>query len=305
MPGTVYAGIVAYNSMDDLPACLSALEQQTHPHLHITILDNASADGAVDWLATNAPQVRCIASEENVGFGRGHNTIIKACNLQPDDYYMALNPDALLEPAYIAALVAALDEHGAGWGTGHLCLSADDGTRTDLTYSIGHGMLHNGNAFNIGSGLHYAHMPDEPYEVFGAPGAAAIYCGKMIRDILVDGDLFDPTLFLYYEDIDVDWRAQANGWRCISVPGAVAWHRGSSPHGELLMHAVANRYAVAVKNMPLPGLLCFIFPRMALNVLARTVIQGQQGRWLFKQLRRVVPGMWARRRLTRQMPLRH
>ncbi|MEL6148844.1 MAG: glycosyltransferase family 2 protein [Chloroflexota bacterium] len=304
MPGTVYVGIVTYNSLHDLPLCLNALDRQTYPHIHITVLDNASSDGVMDWLATHAPEIHRIASDENMGYGRGHNAMITECNPQSNDYYLALNPDAQLEPDYIAALVKALDEHAAGWATGCLYLSADDGTATDLIYSVGHGILGDGYAFNIGYRLPQADMPAEPFEVFGAPGAAALYRATLIERIKIDDALFDPALFLYYEDVDVDWRAQAAMFRCMSVPQAVAWHRGSTPSGELKMQSLANRYAVAIKNMPLPGLVFAILPRLLLHVIARMLLTPAQGRQFAGYLRRVLPVMWQRRSHTMQMPIR-
>lgn len=106
--GRVYVGIVSYNSRADLPNCLAGLAAQTYPDVSIWVLDNASEDGSADWLGEHAPHVKLIRSPQNLGFGRGHNQILAACRLQPDDFYLALNPDVSLEPNYIAALVAGL-----------------------------------------------------------------------------------------------------------------------------------------------------------------------------------------------------
>lgn len=304
MTAPVYVGIVTYNSVNDMPACIDCLRAQTYPNIHITVLDNASADGSAVWVRKHAPELTLIESAENLGYGRGHNAIIEACALPNDGYYMALNPDALLEPDYVAALLGALQSHDAGWGIGQLRLSADDGTHTDLLYSTGHGILGDGYAFNIGYRLPQATAAPTPHEVFGAPGAAVLYSAALINDISVDGAFFDPDLFLYYEDVDVDWRAQARGWGCLSVPDAVAWHRGSQPGGALKMQSLANRYGVAIKNATVPALCMNHLPRLGMHLVARLMLTPAQGQQFGRHLRRVLPRMWRKRSTTPRAPIR-
>src|SRR6266850_1481333 len=54
--------------------------------------------------------------------------------------------------------------------------------------------------------------------VFGATAAAALYRRKMIDDVSIQGEFFDPDFFVYREDADVAWRAQLMGWRCLYTP---------------------------------------------------------------------------------------
>jgi GT2 family glycosyltransferase len=44
--------------------------------------------------------------------------------------------------------------------------------------------------------------------------------------------LFDERFFAYLEDVDLAWRAQRAGWRCLYVPAARALHRTSATSGE-------------------------------------------------------------------------
>lgn len=317
----VCVGIVTYNSADDLPACIHALRAQTLAPLAIVALDNASSDDTVAWLHTHAPEVIVTRSRVNLGYGRGHNRLIDLCDdMHTYDYYLTLNPDVRLEPDYIAQLVAGMSAHDAGWGTGALRLTDAD-SDTDMLYSVGHGILRDGYAFNIGYGLPYRPHPlsssgrglplaspgqgaalplpggasEGITAVFGAPGAAALYSRALIDDLRTDGAFFDPDLFLYYEDVDVDWRAQARGWRCVSVPGAVAWHRGSKPGGALRMQALANRYSVAVKNATRRELWLNHMPRLALHVVARLLLTPRQGITFVRHLRRTLPRLWTKR----------
>lgn len=282
---------------------MAGIQAQTYPHIQVTALDNASSDDVVGWLRESTPDVTVIESTENLGYGRGHNAIIAACNLQDGDYYMALNPDAQLEPTYIEELVREIEARGAGWGIGQLRLMADDGTPTDLLYSMGHGILSDGYAFNIGYQLPQHVSPKVPQEVFGAPGAAVIYTADLIADLSRDGAFFDSDLFLYYEDVDVDWRAQARGWRCLYVPTAVAWHRGSQPSGNLRMQSLANRYGVAIKNATTAALWFGHLPRMIFHVGVRLMVTPSNGKAFLSHLSRVIPQMWRKRKLISRRPI--
>ncbi|MBE0688523.1 MAG: glycosyltransferase family 2 protein, partial [Anaerolineae bacterium] len=261
---TVFVGIVIYDSRDDLEHCLSGLRAQTYADIHCVAIDNASSDDSVPWIRQYASDVELIENGENIGYGRAHNQIIAHCQLGADDYYLALNPDAELEPNYIEALVNTLKQTpDTGWASGKLLMKDDAGTPTGKIYSTGHGLLRSGFAFNIGYGL-----PDDvaflqSREVFGAPGAAVMYKQALIEDIAQDGQLFDPMMFMYGEDVDVDWRARRAGWRCWYVANAVAYHRGSWPRARLQIMGIGNRYLSVIKNADLVDLLFCSLPYMA------------------------------------------
>ena len=94
-----------------------------------------------------------------------------------------------------------------------------------------------------------------PYEVFGPCAGAALYRRSMLDQI----GLFDAEYFIYYEDIDLAWRAQRAGWRCSYVPSARVVHRhsstvkeGSSLKGYLLGR---NKVWTLIKNYPWPDWL--------------------------------------------------
>ncbi|MFN8450428.1 MAG: glycosyltransferase family 2 protein [Anaerolineae bacterium] len=291
---TIYAGLVTYNSRDDLPGCLAGLRAQTMP-VTIIALDNASSDGSADWLRANAPEVRLIVSGENLGYGRGHNAIIRSAALQAGDYYLALNPDAALAPDYVARLVETLAARlDAGWATGKLLM--DDPPRI---YSAGHGLLRSGFAFNIGYGLPDDARFAESREVFGAPGAAVVYKAELIRDLSADGDFFDPAMFLYAEDSDVDWRARRQGWRCWYVAEAVAHHRGGVANSEMRIMAVSNRYLSVLKNATTYDLIAYNVPYMIAHCAVRLLITPRLGVHLAAHILRGAPAALRRRRPAR------
>ncbi len=95
----------------------------------------------------------------------------------------------------------------------------------------------------------------EPTEVFGASAGAALMRRRMLEE--VGG--FDPSFFMYLEDLDVAWRARARGWRSLYVPAAIAHHHHSLSAGHAsdfkYFHVGCNRVRTLAKNATTAQLL--------------------------------------------------
>jgi GT2 family glycosyltransferase len=291
----VYVGTVTYNSQPELEGCFAALRQQTYPNLQLVVLDNASQDESVKWLQAFAPDIELIQNPVNIGFARAHNQIIRRCKLQLGEFYLALNPDVRLQPQYIEAIIDTLQSNaGIGWATGKL-MQLDDDETTGVLYSTGHALRRDGYAINIG--YHLQDNDEFAFDraVFGAPGAAAIYRQELIQAISFEGAFFDEDMFMYGEDVDIDWRAQRQGWQCWYVAQAVAFHRGSQPDEHLRAHALANRYLSVIKNATIIDLICYNLPLMVIHVMVRMTLTPRQGAWIIRQLLMHAPTMWHKR----------
>ena len=54
---------------------------------------------------------------------------------------------------------------------------------------------------------------------------AALFRRAMLEAVAVEGRAFDPSFFMYFEDVDLAWRARLAGWKSWFVPQAVVHHR--------------------------------------------------------------------------------
>jgi GT2 family glycosyltransferase len=92
------------------------------------------------------------------------------------------------------------------------------------------------------------HQEEDPYEVFGATGGAALFRKDMLEQ--VGG--FDQSFFAFFEDADLAWRAHAHGWRALYAPRAVVYHHHSATahHGSptKLYLVGRNRVRTLAKN---------------------------------------------------------
>ena len=78
--------IVNWNVRDLLADCLRSVEADVARSglaAEIWVVDNASHDGSVEMLRRDFPQVRLIASEQNLGFAGGNNAALRALGFTP------------------------------------------------------------------------------------------------------------------------------------------------------------------------------------------------------------------------------
>ena len=96
--------LVTYNSGRFIKRCLESVLEQKYPNLEVIIVDNASTDGTVDLLEPFADRCRIYYNDKNIGFAAAQNQAIR---MSSGEWVLTLNPDVLLLPNFIQALVDA------------------------------------------------------------------------------------------------------------------------------------------------------------------------------------------------------
>jgi len=248
--------IVTYNSGRYIKRCLESVLAQKGPQFEVIVVDNNSTDGTRDILEQYEDRCTIIYNDRNAGFAAAQNQAIR---LARGNWVLTLNPDVLLMPYFIQALLEAgrLDNR-IGTVCGKLLVMSPDFNidakpRVDST-----GIYFTPYLRHLDRGsrqIDNGHYLKREY-VFGATAAAALYRREMIDDISIDGEFFDSDFFVYREDADVAWRAQLMGWRCLYTPYARGYHvravlpgnRRALPK-EINMHSVKNRFLMRIKNI--------------------------------------------------------
>src|ERR1039458_2356596 len=248
--------IVTFNSGRFIKRCLESVLGQKGPDIEVIAVDNNSTDGTRDILEQYEERCILVHNQRNMGFSAAQN---QAILLARGNWILTLNPDVLLMPSFIQALIdAGKNDPGVGSVCGKLLAMSPDfhidaRPRVDST-----GIYFTPNLRHLDRGsreIDNGHYLKREY-VFGATAAAALYRRDMIDDLSINGEFFDPDFFVYREDADVAWRAQLLGWRCLYTPYARGYHvRAVLPGNRralprvINMHSVKNRFLMRIKNM--------------------------------------------------------
>lgn len=243
-PPLVSVVIPNWNGITFLSGCLEALCGQTYPSIEILVADNASTDGSQALLGERFPSVRLVQLEANRGFTGACNAGIRAAT---GDIIILLNNDTEVAPDWVSEVVAAFERHPEAGLVASKMLLFD---RRDTLHTAGDVVYVHGLPGNRGvwqpDGEQYNH---EEY-VFSACGGSAAYRKSMLDQV----GLLDDDFFFSCEDVDLAWRAQLAGWKCIYAPRAVVYHRLAATGGGVTasFHDGRNFLWVIAKNYPGP-----------------------------------------------------
>jgi GT2 family glycosyltransferase/glycosyltransferase involved in cell wall biosynthesis len=270
---TVSAVFVNCNGSKFLEPLFASLRSQTYPLLEVFFFDNASTDHSIEMARSLYQDLKVIQFDHNTGYSHPVNQGIRQ---SAGDHVLILNVDLVLEDDFVEQLMRALERNPtAGWASGKLLKLTASG-KSDQIDCLGHHMSRGRYATerDYSRPFDWNEYKQERF-VFGASACAAIYRRSMLHDIQLAGEYFDEDFFAYFEDVDVDWRAQLRGWKCLYVPAAVGYHmRGGTgliKRPEIAACYLANRWLMLVKNDVLAHFLPDLLPfasRVARDVYA-------------------------------------
>lgn len=238
--------IVCWNSGKHIPRCLESVSRQTLQNFEIILVDNGSTDNSTAGLEERFPSIR-IRTERlahNLGFAGGNNV---GASLARGKWLVLLNADAFPEPNWLSELVAASERNPQFSAFSSRQLQAENPMILD---GAGDAYHVSGMAWRIGLGYPADNCGLTPRNIFSSCAAAAMY----LKNAFLEVGGFDEDFFSYYEDVDLGFRLQLSGYRCLYVPQAIVHHVGSSTFGVksdfAFYYSHRNMVWTYFKNMP-------------------------------------------------------
>lgn len=273
----VSAIIVTLGVKDYLKACVSSLLKQTQVPYEIIVIDNSQKSKVAKEIGKLYPGVKIFSSSENLFYARALN---KGIEISKGEFVLCLNDDLILDKEFIQqALIGFSVNKKVGAVSGKILRF--DGKildSTGLTLSI----------FRTAKERGYGQSDLKQFEkngyIFGVNGAAAFFRKKMLEEIKDKYSYFDSRFNMFYEDLDVAWRANKSGWQAYYVAKAITFHlRGGSfrpdsglgqamarryLNNELHYELIKNRYLTVLKNEDLFDFLLHLIPMLIYDVFA-------------------------------------
>ena len=289
--------IVSYNVRELLATCLqsvfASLDRSPEVQAEVWVVDNASGDGSAAMVGEHFPQVKLLASDDNLGFARGNNAAVRACGFSTQDaprithhvspdLVLLLNPDTEVLGDAIGHMAGFLAEHPRVGGVG-----------AQLQYPDGR-FQHGAFGFPGLLQLWFDFFPPRPRRLLDSrlngryprrcyeqgepfPIGFGLGAALMIRREAIEAvGLLDEGYFMYAEEIDWCWRMQRAGWPFYCVPAARVVHHGGASARQFGEQSYLNLWRSRQRlygkfYSPLKRRLAFRFVRLGMSAESRRV----------------------------------
>lgn len=254
----VGVGFILYNSMKYLPHFLPTLMRQDYKNIEFYVVNangNENSDD-VQFIKENYPQITILEPGFNTGFAKGHNMMMNHAIENRVDFYTAINFDMILEEDFISELLNSIIRHPRNgsatgkirrWDYSRRDVEGDFG-KTNFIDTAGLKVTREHRFMDRGQGEIDHGQYDSQEEIFGSSGAAVMYRLSALKDTAFlneDGksEFFDELMFMYKEDVDLAYRLQWGGYRCVYNPNAVCYHdRTIKSKGHGVFAIISNRW---------------------------------------------------------------
>ena len=223
----VKVAIVSHRHARFLEPCLEALFARTRAvQLDVVLVDNVGEPEIATLLRTRFPQVQLVVNARIQGFAENNNQVILPPRAR---YALLLNPDTVVRPGALDALVEFMDDHPDVGACGPQLVYPDGRLQYSCRRfpSLGAVLLRRTPLRALFRNSRIARdyvMADEDHgqrrPVDWLFGAAILIRGECLREV---GGL-DTKMFLYSEDVDWCLRCRQAGWDIYYVPEAVIEH---------------------------------------------------------------------------------
>jgi len=270
---TTLVVVLNFNGWKETIACIESVLEQNDKKFHILLIDNGSKDQSLAKLKRfdNHKNVTFQKEPINLGFAGGVNIGIRKAIEEGYKYTALLNNDATVTRDWLKILITTLEKTGASIATGLLLDSS--GKKIEST----------GDSYSK-FGLPFPRQRDEGVEdaknsgfVFGGTAGASVYKTSLFKDI----GLFDETFFAYYEDTDINYRAQLAGHTAYYEKSAIAYHdhgtTSSKIPGFTVFQTFKNLPIFLWKDVPIQLFLgtALRFYAYLLIIYIRAILRGQ------------------------------
>lgn len=235
---------VNYGTAELALAAVGSVLERAHPghEVEVHLVDNASPGGDAARIAAEIAargwenRVTFHPEAENHGFGRGNNVVLRqlAARETPPDYVFLLNPDAALENEAVAILADFMDAHPEA------ACAGSGSRRPDQTEPARAAFRFPGMASTFADAVNFGPVAwlFDRYMVPLPPSPVAMRVdwveGSGLMGRLAawqEVGFFDPTYFLYYEEVDMMLQLARAGWACWYVPEAKVIHMAGAATG--------------------------------------------------------------------------
>ncbi len=263
---TVPIIILNWNGLEDTIECMTSVLRLKKINYEVYLVDNNSDHSEGEILKKtygHEKNVRIILNNENLGFTRGNNTIMKQLVAEEKYEYIALlNNDTVVTPDWLFNLIDSAQKNRADM----IASKMIDYYDRSIMDNAGHFMLNTAEILPVGHGQPINQF-NKMQQNIGACGGGALYSTKLLKSIGFFDEFFDTG----YEDAEFGLRANKSGFFTIFEPSAILYHKVSRSIKKIkndayFMKIQRNIFYTYAKLMPIKY-VCFNLPFIILKYL--------------------------------------
>lgn len=234
----------------------------------IYLADNASNDDSVEFVQKNYPEVKIIQNNENCGYAKGYNEVLKQIDA---DVYCLLNSDVEVTANWLQPIIEAFNKHK---NTAIIQPKILDYNKRDyFEYAGAAGGFIDKYGYPYCRGRIFntiekdAGQYDDVQDIFWASGACLFIRSHIYKEL----NGLDELYFAHMEEIDLCWRAKNIGYNVKYIGDSLVYHVG----GATLNAANANKTYLNFRNSLFTltknskgNLMILLFVRLLLDGIA-------------------------------------
>ncbi|MFL9814782.1 glycosyltransferase family 2 protein [Stutzerimonas sp. VN223-3] len=238
--------ILNYKAATETISCAESLLAHCSTVDHIVIVDNDSQDGSAlafqQWLDEKKyRKVTLLSNPENSGYAGGNNYGLRWAmeNLQPT-YFWVVNNDTYVDSDAFSPLLEALQRDDRQF-VGSVVLSADTGRLECYGGGKLYPILGKARLLGKDKSIEAVQLQDTKHNPDYLMGCSLAFSAALTEEI----GLMDETYFMYFEEVDWQYRARRFGVSIKVIPESRLFHYGSLSLGSrsAFYHYYRNRAA--------------------------------------------------------------
>lgn len=235
----------------------------------VYVVDNASTDGSVAYVAQHYPNINIIQNSSNGGFAKGYNEGLQHVKA---DVYCLLNSDVEVTPNWLEPIKNTFSTQPEAAIIQPKILDLMRKDHFEYAGAAGGFLDKFGYPFCRGRIFQTIEKDEGQYddirEVFWATGA----CMFIKSDVFWSLGGFDEDYFAHQEEIDLCWRAQNAGHKVFYIGHSQVYHLGGSTLSNMnpkktFLNFRNSLYSIT-KNLPRRQAWPIVFIRLLLDAIA-------------------------------------
>ena len=284
-PTSILVVTVNWNSGEKLKDCIESFIAASKPcEINLIVVDNCSKDGSEEFMNDMQKQHSCLSlvrSSKNIGFGNGCNLGVETAKQKEIDFefIIFLNPDTRLYDNSFELLFNSSSLEDKSIGIFGVQIFDDNGLTHSCSYfptalNFWCKILGLSRFINGIKSIHH-HMRDFDHlcsrEVDQVMGSFL-----MIRkSLFFDLSGFDTQFFVYFEEVDLCYRAKKNGYKVWFESNSKIWHYGGGTtekvQGYRLYLSISSRIRYFLKNSSRKSTMSILLLSFPVELLARAL----------------------------------